>query len=99
MPCFFVVGCGSSESHGNFQKVLANMQEVKARKGVIITVTDVDQPEINKLSHYVIKVPHISEFVAPILKIIPLQLIAYQVAVKKGLNPDKPRNLAKSVTV
>lgn len=99
MPCFFVVGAGSSEAHGNFHKVLANMQEVKARKGVIITVTDVDQPEINKLSHYVIKVPHISELVAPILKIIPLQLIAYKVAVKKGLNPDKPRNLAKSVTV
>lgn len=99
MPCFFVVGSGAQDNQGNFQKVLANMQEVKARKGVIITITDVDQPEINKLSRYVIKIPFVSEFVAPILKNIPLQLIAYQVAVKKGFCPDKPRNLAKSVTV
>lgn len=84
MPCFFVVGSSANDSEGNLKKVLANMQEVKARKGVIITITDVDRPEITNLSRYVIKVPFVSEFVAPIFKIIPLQLIAYHAAVKKG---------------
>jgi len=103
MPCFFVVGAGA---HGEkdaekdiFFAVRSNMSEVKARKGVIITITDFDDAKVTEQSHRVVRVPYISENLAPILKILPLQLIAYHVAVLKGLDPDKPRNLAKSVTV
>jgi len=75
------------------------MEEVKARKGRIITISDFVDTRLYQLSEFVIVVPHISESVSPIIKVIPLQLIAYRIAVKKGLDPDRPRNLAKSVTV
>jgi len=95
MPVFFVVGARD----GNYGKVLSNMEEVKARKGRIITISDFVDTRLYQLSEFVIVVPHISESVSPIIKVIPLQLIAYRIAVKKGLDPDRPRNLAKSVTV
>jgi len=96
MPVFFVVGARD----GNYGKVLSNMEEVKARKGRIITISDFVDSRLYQLSEFVIVVPHISESVSPIIKVIPLQLIAYRIAVKKkGLDPDRPRNLAKSVTV
>lgn len=92
------------------EKVLSNMQEVKARKGKIITITDEisDETEkarknnrelIKKLSDYIIEVPETFEELSPILNVIPLQLLAYYIADAKGLSIDKPRNLAKSVTV
>ena len=82
-----------------FDKVLSNMQEVKARKGIIITVTDNRDESIQRLSDYVINVPETIEELSPLINVIPLQLLAYYIADMKGLNVDKPRNLAKSVTV
>ena len=82
-----------------FPKILSNIQEVKARKGIIISITDENNNELSTLSDYVIKVPHTHPYVFPITSSIVLQLLAYQIAVLKGCDVDQPRNLAKSVTV
>jgi glucosamine--fructose-6-phosphate aminotransferase (isomerizing) len=75
------------------------MQEVKARKGKIIVVATELNSELKKLSDHIIKVPETNESLSPLINIIPLQLLAYHIAVKKGCDVDKPRNLAKSCTV
>ncbi len=86
--------------HDNtFDKVLSNIQEVKARKGVIITVTDKRTSELEKVSDYLIDVPSTHPKVFPILASVSLQLLAYHLAVLRGCDIDQPRNLAKSVTV
>ena len=86
--------------HDNtFDKVLSNIQEVKARKGVIITVTDKRTTELEKVSDYLIDVPSTHPKVFPILASVSLQLLAYHLAVLRGCDIDQPRNLAKSVTV
>ena len=82
-----------------FDKVLSNIQEVKARKGVIITVTNNITPELEKVSDYIIDVPSTHPKVFPILSSVSLQLLAYHLAVLRGCDIDQPRNLAKSVTV
>ena len=82
-----------------FDKVLSNIQEVKARKGVIITVTNNRTPELEKVSDYIIDVPSTHPKVFPILSSVSLQLLAYHLAVLRGCDIDQPRNLAKSVTV
>ncbi len=82
-----------------FEKVLSNMEEVRARKGRIITVTDEPDDNIHRLSSHVITVPRTCKELQPVINVIPLQLLAYYIAAFKGLDPDKPRNLAKSVTV
>ena len=82
-----------------FDKVLSNIQEVKARKGVIISVTDKRTLELEKVSDYIIDVPSTHPKVFPILSSISLQLLAYHLAVLRECNVDQPRNLAKSVTV
>ena len=81
------------------KKVLSNMEEVKSRGGRIIAVVDKDYEEIKKLSDYIIKVPYVINELSPIINSIPLQLLAYHIADMKGIDVDKPRNLAKSVTV
>jgi glucosamine--fructose-6-phosphate aminotransferase (isomerizing) len=86
--------------HDNtFDKVLSNIQEVKARKGVIITVSDKRTSELEKVSDYLIDVPSTHPKVFPILASVSLQLLAYHLAVLRGCDIDQPRNLAKSVTV
>jgi glucosamine--fructose-6-phosphate aminotransferase (isomerizing) len=82
-----------------YDKVITNIEEVKARKGKIIAIASENDNEIDKLVDYSIKIPDTIRMLMPILTVIPLQLLAYHVAVKKGLNVDQPRNLAKSVTV
>lgn len=83
-----------------FEKVISNMQEVRARGGNIITITDCPDDEmIKKLSNFIISVPSTCEELSPLINVIPLQLMSYFVADSKGINVDKPRNLAKSVTV
>ena len=82
-----------------FDKVLSNIKEVKARKGVIITVTNNRTPELEKVSDYIIDVPSTHPKVFPILSSVSLQLLAYHLAVLRGCDIDQPRNLAKSVTV
>ena len=82
-----------------FDKVLSNIQEVKARKGVIIAVTDKRTSELEKVSDYIIDVPSTHPKVFPILSSVSLQLLAYHLAVLRKCDIDQPRNLAKSVTV
>jgi glucosamine--fructose-6-phosphate aminotransferase (isomerizing) len=82
-----------------YEKVITNIEEVKARKGVIIAIASENDNVFDILVVYSIKSPDTIRMFMPILTVIPLQLLAYHVAVKKGLNVDQPRNLAKSVTV
>jgi glucosamine--fructose-6-phosphate aminotransferase (isomerizing) len=81
------------------EKVLSNMQEIKARKGKVISVITEGDEISQQLSKDVMQVPATDELVAPLLTVIPLQLLAYHIGVAKGCDVDKPRNLAKSVTV
>ena len=81
------------------EKVISNMQEIKARKGMVISVINEGDEQSISLSNDVIVVPEADEIVAPMLSVIPLQLLAYYIGVAKGQDVDKPRNLAKSVTV
>ncbi|MGB5173432.1 MAG: glutamine--fructose-6-phosphate transaminase (isomerizing) [Thermoanaerobaculia bacterium] len=82
-----------------FDKVCSNMQEVKARDGVVIAVTDRPAEELAEIADEVIQVPRSSDLLQPVVNVIPLQLFAYFVAVRRGADVDQPRNLAKSVTV
>jgi glucosamine--fructose-6-phosphate aminotransferase (isomerizing) len=82
-----------------YEKVVSNIQEVRARKGRIIAIANEDDHEIDALAEHVIRVPRTYGFFGPIVNIIPLQLLAYYIAVARGTNVDQPRNLAKSVTV
>ena len=84
---------------GNYHKVISNIMEIKARGGKIIAVVSEGDQEIEKLSDQIIEIPNCDELIAPILANIPLQLLSYHIANKKGCNVDQPRNLAKSVTV
>jgi glutamine---fructose-6-phosphate transaminase (isomerizing) len=81
------------------EKIISNIQEIKARKGKVIAVITEGDDVITKMADDVIVVPAADELVAPMLSVIPMQLLAYYIGVAKGLDVDKPRNLAKSVTV
>ena len=94
MPVVFIAPKDST-----YEKIISNIQEVKARGGRTIAIANEDDNEIDKLVDYTIKIPQTIRMLMPILTVIPLQLLAYHIAVKKGLNVDQPRNLAKSVTV
>lgn len=93
-PSVFIVPRGSTQ-----EKVMANMEEVKARGGPIIAVCAADDTEVDQIADDVIHVPEVPEFLQPIVTVIPLQLLSYHIAVMRGCDVDKPRNLAKSVTV
>jgi len=82
-----------------YEKIVSNIQEIKARKGKVIAVISEGDDVITQMADDVITIPEADELVAPILSVIPLQLLAYYIGVAKGLDVDKPRNLAKSVTV
>jgi glucosamine--fructose-6-phosphate aminotransferase (isomerizing) len=82
-----------------YDKVVSNIQEIKARKGQIIAVASVGDQVLPTLSDNIMFVPEIDEVIAPLLSVIPMQLLSYYVGVAKGIDVDKPRNLAKSVTV
>ncbi|MBK7106361.1 MAG: glutamine--fructose-6-phosphate transaminase (isomerizing) [Ignavibacteriae bacterium] len=82
-----------------YDKIISNIEEVKARKGKIIAIASENDHEIDSLVDFTIKIPETIRMLMPILNVIPLQLLSYHIAVKKGLNVDQPRNLAKSVTV
>ena len=84
---------------GNYDKVISNIQEVKARKGIIIAVVTEGDTSVRAMADYVIEVPETDEVLVPLLATIPLQLLSYHIAVLRGCNVDQPRNLAKSVTV
>jgi len=82
-----------------FEKIVSNIQEVKARKGKTIVITSREEPSLKGLIDYEIRIPETIDMLMPILASVPLQLLAYYIAVKRGSNVDQPRNLAKSVTV
>jgi glucosamine--fructose-6-phosphate aminotransferase (isomerizing) len=82
-----------------FDKVVSNVQEVKARGGRVIAITSRDEPSLEGIIDYEFRVPETLDMLNPVLSAIPLQLLAYYIAAKRGLNVDQPRNLAKSVTV
>jgi glucosamine--fructose-6-phosphate aminotransferase (isomerizing) len=82
-----------------YEKITSNLQEVKARKGRIVTIATEGDEAIRALSENVIYIPHTIDSLQPLLSVIPLQLLAYHCACLRGLDVDQPRNLAKSVTV
>jgi glucosamine--fructose-6-phosphate aminotransferase (isomerizing) len=90
----------SEESRVRYEKTLSNMEEVKARQGIVVAVVcEQDIEEAGRIADYTIAIPATSELLLPILEIVPLQLLAYHIAVRRGCDVDQPRNLAKSVTV
>jgi glucosamine--fructose-6-phosphate aminotransferase (isomerizing) len=94
MPVVFI-----ATHHKLYRKIISNMQEVISRHGKIIAVVTEGDEEVKNMVEEVIEVPQTIACLAPLLSVIPLQLLSYHVAVAKGLNVDQPRNLAKSVTV
>ena len=84
---------------GSYQKIKGNVQEVKARNGKIISIVTEDETEIADMSDHVIRIPAAPDMLTPLLAVVPLQLLAYHIAVLRGADVDQPRNLAKSVTV
>lgn len=94
MPVVFIATNDSS-----YEKIVSNIQEVKARKGRVISVVTAGDTLIPKMSEFVLEVPAVHEALMPMVSVIPLQLLSYHIAVMRGCNVDQPRNLAKSVTV
>lgn len=94
MPVVVIATKGPS-----YEKVVSNIQEVKARKGVIIAIATEGDTMVKEIADYTIEIPEIEESLVPFLSVIPLQLLSYHIAVMRGCNVDQPRNLAKSVTV
>ena len=84
---------------GTYEKVVSNIQEIKARKGRVIAVVTEGDKLVSRIADHTIEVPETEECLSPLLTVIPLQLLAYHIAVEKGCDVDQPRNLAKSVTV
>ncbi|HRS54648.1 MAG TPA: glutamine--fructose-6-phosphate transaminase (isomerizing), partial [Bacteroidales bacterium] len=84
---------------GTYEKVLSNIQEVKARKGKIIAIITEGDTTVKKMADFIIEIPETEEIFIPLLATIPLQILSYQIAILRGCNVDQPRNLAKSVTV
>ena len=78
---------------------MSNIQEVRARKGKIIAIVTEGDTQVKELADYVIEIPETDEILVPLVSVVPLQLLAYHIAVLRGCNVDQPRNLAKSVTV
>jgi glucosamine--fructose-6-phosphate aminotransferase (isomerizing) len=94
MPVVVIATLSSS-----YEKVISNIQEVKARKGHVIAIVTEGDTEVRDMADYVIEIPQTHEAFVPLIATIPLQLLAYHIAVMRGCNVDQPRNLAKSVTV
>ncbi|QXU41713.1 glutamine--fructose-6-phosphate transaminase (isomerizing) [Pedobacter sp. D749] len=94
MPVVFIATQNSS-----YEKVISNIQEVKARKGKVIAIVTQGDTEVKKMADYCIEIPDANEAFLPLIATIPLQLLSYHIAVMRGCNVDQPRNLAKSVTV
>ena len=94
MPVVFLATNASA-----YEKIISNIQEVKARKGKVIAVVNEGDKHVRSLADHVIEVPATEEVLSPLVTIIPLQLLSYHIAIMRGCNVDQPRNLAKSVTV
>jgi glucosamine--fructose-6-phosphate aminotransferase (isomerizing) len=82
-----------------YEKTLSNIQEVKAREGIVVALVTEGDTQARRFCDHIIEIPPASDLLSPILEIVPLQLLAYHIAVRRGCDVDQPRNLAKSVTV
>jgi glucosamine--fructose-6-phosphate aminotransferase (isomerizing) len=82
-----------------YEKMMSNIQEVKARKGKVIAIATWGDTQIGKFADDIFYISRVDEYVSPLVTILPMQLLSYHTAVMRGFDPDKPRNLAKSVTV
>jgi glutamine---fructose-6-phosphate transaminase (isomerizing) len=94
MPVVFI-----ATKDASYEKVVSNIQEVVARKGRVIAIVSEGDTEIRGMAEFVIEIPNTLDSLAPLLSVVPLQLLSYHIAVMRGCNVDQPRNLAKSVTV
>ena len=94
MPVFFI-----ATKDEVYEKVMSNIQEVKARGGRLVAIVTAGDQEVGQMAEYTIEVPKCDDLLTPLLTVIPLQLLSYHIAVMRGCNVDQPRNLAKSVTV
>jgi glutamine---fructose-6-phosphate transaminase (isomerizing) len=94
MPVFVI--CNNQSA---YEKIVSNVQEVKARKGKVIAIVTEGEQLISKMADYTIEIPETEEILSPLLSVIPMQLLSYHIATMRGCNVDQPRNLAKSVTV
>jgi glucosamine--fructose-6-phosphate aminotransferase (isomerizing) len=94
MPVFVIATKGTS-----YEKVVSNIQEVKARKGKIIAIVTEGDTQVKGMADYIIEIPETDEILVPLVSVVPLQLLSYHIAVMRDCNVDQPRNLAKSVTV
>jgi glucosamine--fructose-6-phosphate aminotransferase (isomerizing) len=101
LPVVVLATCerANPESRLLYEKTLSNIQEVKAREGIVVAVVTQGDEHVRKAADYAIEIPPSSDLLGPILEIAPLQLLAYHIAVRRGCDVDQPRNLAKSVTV
>ncbi|MFB3110505.1 MAG: SIS domain-containing protein, partial [Gemmatimonadales bacterium] len=90
---------GNQASENCYEKTLSNIKEVNAREGVVIAVVTEGDRDVKECADHIIEIPAACDLLAPILEIVPLQLLAYHIAVRRGCDVDQPRNLAKSVTV
>jgi len=90
---------GNAASELRYEKTHSNIVEVKSRDGIILSILTEGDQMSSKVSDHIIEIPETSDLLAPILSIVPLQLLAYYIAVRRGCDVDQPRNLAKSVTV
>jgi glucosamine--fructose-6-phosphate aminotransferase (isomerizing) len=94
MPVVVIATKGAS-----YEKVISNIQEVKARKGKIIAIVTEGDTVVKEIADHIIEIPETDEILVPLISVVPLQLLSYHIAVMRGCNVDQPRNLAKSVTV
>ncbi len=94
MPVVFI-----ATNTANYEKVISNIQEVRARKGRVIAIVTEGDTKVKQMAEHVIEIPKTRDCFEPLLATIPMQLLSYHIAVMRGCNVDQPRNLAKSVTV
>jgi glucosamine--fructose-6-phosphate aminotransferase (isomerizing) len=94
MPVFFI-----ATADDVYEKIFSNIQEVKARGGRLVALVSAGNQDLKQLAEFVIEVPKTDQALAPLLTVVPLQLLSYHIAVMRDCNVDQPRNLAKSVTV
>ena len=89
----------TATNKSSYEKIISNVQEVKARKGIVIAIVPEGEKDIKSMADYSIEIPETEEIFTPLLSVVPLQLLSYHIAVLRGCDVDQPRNLAKSVTV
>ena len=101
LPTVVLASCDPADETSRllYEKTLSNIQEVKAREGKVVAIVCEGDKEVTKVADHVITIPTTHELLLPILEVVPLQLLAYHIAVRRGCDVDQPRNLAKSVTV